>query len=1187
MFTEVFRFEVNFHRRQPLVYVLSGVFFLITFLATTTPNVGMVGGVDNLNINSPYTVLATLGSVTVFALFGAVVFSASGVIRDFDLSTAEIFYSTPVSKFDYLYGRFFGALIFSYVLYFAGLAGILAGEFMPWLDQERIAQTNFQAYFFASWALALPSLFVFSSIFFCIATLTRSMMATYVAAVALLMATFVVDTFTEKQTVELTSLLDPFGITAIEELTRYWTVFEKNSLVPALEGTLLVNRLVWVAIGLVFLILSWFSFPFSLSKARPRNAAVVEAEHVDAPFTSKKINVERSFDAHLAFSQYLSQARLEVRNIVFSIPFVVLLFLGLAMVVGNAAGNLGNLFGTEVYPTTAVMIRLINGAFSFSLVVVLIYYSGELMVRERSVGISEIMDAMPHSNWVMMAAKFTGLVLVIVSMLLVAMLAAIGVQIYHEFYDINVLHYLKGLLFFFQFPFYLMTVLSVFFYVITRNKFIAMFLMAMYFVASLALPAIGFENYLYRMRELSPVYSDFTGYSQNLQPYLWQTFYWTLFGGVLLVVIYLLWPRGAEDHWTSRVAVMKQRVTPNLKVVLATLMVGWIITGSYIFYNTNILNDQLTAKDIEARQAGYETRYKQFEYMPKLSIKRVYAEVDIFPDAREVRLSGTYELVNDSGVALEELHVTHLLPVEINRFEIPGMRLTSNDDQHGYQIYRFDEPVEPGTSLTAEFETSWLSPGFANNGHSRKVTPNGTFINNTDFFPLLGYSGGFELSDNNKRREHDLPPIKRAAKIDDQAAWMRNGLGNADRVDFETVVSTSTGQTAIAPGYLQKSWQEGERSFFHYKMDAPIWNFFSFMSGDYSLKEAKWGDISIEVYYKHDYNIDVMIESTRHSLEYFSNNFSPFQYRQFRIIEFPAYQGAFAQSFPNTIPFSEGIGFIADLRDKTEIDYVYYVTAHELAHQWWAHQVLGADVQGSTMIVESLAQYSALMVMEQRYGKETMKRFLEFELDRYLRDRGGESIEELPLMLVENQPYIHYRKGSVALYALQDYIGADAVNAALAQFVADYAFKGPPYPTTRDLLARIRERATPEYEEVITDLFEKIVLYDLKVAESRISETEDGRFEVDIDIEMRKFEADGGGEEREVPFSARVDIGLLGEPQGELEVPEVIYLAKHDLSDNKETLKILVSRKPASVGIDPFNKLIDRNPADNIFTFEH
>jgi hypothetical protein len=491
--------------------------------------------------------------------------------------------------------------------------------------------------------------------------------------------------------------------------------------------------------------------------------------------------------------------------------------------------------------------------------------------------------------------------------------------------------------------------------------------------------------------------------------------------------------------------------------------------------------------------------------------------------------------------------------------------------------------VAPGAKVTLAFEVAWRSPGFANDGHSRKVTPNGTFFNNFDVLPVIGYRSDFELQDNNKRREHDLPPLERMASIDDESAWMRAGLGSNRRVAFETIVSTSSDQIALAPGYLQREWQAGDRRYFHYRMDAPIWHFYAFLSADYKVRKDDWQDeVAIEVYYLHDYNVDTMIRSVKNSLAYFSEQFSPYQYRQFRILEFPRYQGTFAQSFPNTIPFSEAIGFVADLRDPKEIDYVYYVTAHELAHQWWGHQVLGADVQGSTMIVESLAQYSALMVMEKEYGADHMKRFLEFELDRYLQGRGGELIDELPLFLVENQPYIHYRKGSVVLYALKDYIGEEAMNRALANFIEAWAFKGPPYPTTRQLISHIRAVAPPEFDDMITDLLERIVLYDLKVADAGVEALPDGTYAVSMNVSARKFEASGGGEETEVLMDTWVDIGVLGEEQGEEKVPEILYLEKHKVTEHDGTYRVVVSKRPVSVGIDPLNKLIDRNPADNV-----
>lgn len=1184
MFLEVLKFELGYHRRQYLFYVLGGVFFLLAFLATTTPNVQLVGGVGNVNINSPFTIVSTLSSLSLICLFGGIAFVAGGVVRDFDLRTAELFLTTPVSKRDYLYGRFAGGFVYAFGLYVCGALGVFLGELMPWLDQERIGPIRLDAYWFATWAIALPNIFMCSSLFFVLATITRSIMWTYVGMIGLLMATFVLGTFTEKETVELTSILDPFGATALGELTRYWTVFEKNDLVPVLDGPLLANRLLWLGVGVLLLAAAYPMFRFSLDGGRRKKADAADVETTSFVAPIQIPVVTRRFDAGATFAQFLSQARIEVKNIVFSAPFVVLLLLGIFNVTANAIFSLGNIFGTSVLPTTAILVNMINGAFSLSLLGVLIYFSGELMVRERNVAVSEIIDALPWPNWVMIAAKLTGLMVVVVSMLLVAMLAGIGIQLSKGFFEIDILQYLVGLLWFFQFPLYLMMVMAVFFYVLTRNKYMAMFLMIVYLILSLALPQMGFEHYLYRASTVGTPYSDFSGYSQNLLAHSWQSFYWTLFGGLLLVAIHLLWPRGSEDDWTNRLRVMRGRMTQPVVVTSWALATLFALTGSYIYYNTVIVNPYITTLEREEMQAGYEKTYKQYESLPQPEIIDVEVEVDIFPQRREVETRGSYIIENRHNEPLDVVHVVTQAYLDINEITVEGATLEEEEPRFGYRIYRFDEPMQPGETRRLDFDVDWLTPGFSNRGHSPKLTINGTFFNNLDIFPILGYRNDYELQDNNTRREHDLPPLERMRPIDDEAGLGRVAFNASARVDFEAVVSTSLEQIAIAPGYLQEAWTNDGRRYFRYEMDAPIWNFFSFMSADYEVARDEWNDVAIEVYYLHDYNVQRMIESTKDSLGYFTENFSPYQYHQFRIMEFPRYQGVFAQSFPNTIPFSEAIGFTADLSDPKNIDYVYYVTAHELAHQWWAHQVLGADVQGQTMIVETLAQYSALMVMEDKYGETYMQRFLEFELDSYLQGRGGELIEELPLYLVENQPYIHYRKGSVVLYALKDYIGEDNINLALSRFLDKYAFKGAPFPTTLDLIEEIRAVAGPEHQTLIADLVERIVLFDLRVVSSSMTETADGRYEVEVEVAARKFEADGEGLESETPMSNWIDIGVLGEKSPETDVAEVIFLEKREVTGGNQRFTIVVDKKPVSVGIDPLNKLIDRDPSDNVQT---
>ena len=319
------------------------------------------------------------------------------------------------------------------------------------------------------------------------------------------------------------------------------------------------------------------------------------------------------------------------------------------------------------------------------------------------------------------------------------------------------------------------------------------------------------------------------------------------------------------------------------------------------------------------------------------------------------------------------------------------------------------------------------------------------------------------------------------------------------------------------------------------------------------------------------------------SLDYFQGNFSPYQFRQVRFLEFPAYAD-FAQSFANTIPWSENLFFIADYRDRSKIDMVTYIGAHEIGHQWWAHQIVGADQQGATSLSETLAQYSALMVMKHMYGEDQIRKFLKFELDRYLRSRGSEVVEELPLYRVEDQGYIHYRKGSLVMYRLQREIGEEAVNRALRSLLAKFAFKGAPYPTSLDLVAALRAEAPADKQGLITDLFEKITLYDLKTKAMTVTKRKDGRYDVVLTVEARKLYADGKGKETPAAMDEMLDVGLFTAMPGDkaFESGKVLTFVRRPIHTGTQTLTFTVDKAPKYGGVDPYNYLIDRNSDDNV-----
>ncbi|PIE99252.1 MAG: hypothetical protein CR961_01060 [Polaribacter sp.] len=430
---------------------------------------------------------------------------------------------------------------------------------------------------------------------------------------------------------------------------------------------------------------------------------------------------------------------------------------------------------------------------------------------------------------------------------------------------------------------------------------------------------------------------------------------------------------------------------------------------------------------------------------------------------------------------------------------------------------------------------------------------------------------------------------------------------DSDWIDFEATVSTDEDQIAIAPGYLQKEWKKDGRRYFHYKMDSKILNFYAFNSAKYEVKRDKWNDVNLEIYYHkgHEYNLDRMMKGIKASLDYNTKYFSPYQHKQVRIIEFPRTQGTFAQSFPNTIPFSEGIGFIADIDEKRDngVDYAFAVTVHELAHQWWAHQVIGADVLGATMLSESLAEYVALKVLEHKQGKTQMRKFLKKALDKYLRSRTFERKRENALMYNDGQGYVRYQKGSLIFYALSDYIGEKKLNGALKKYVEKVKFQDAPYTTSIEMVDEIRKVVPDSLQYTIKDMFETVTLYRNRVKTVTSTKLDNGKYKVDIEFEVSKYRNDEKGktyydEQKKdslvykpegkkaivsVPLADYIDIGVFGEKKdkdGKTKETE-LYFKKHKITQINNKVSIIVDEKPVEVGVDPYNKLIDTDSDNN------
>ncbi|MCX8498806.1 MAG: aminopeptidase, partial [Caulobacteraceae bacterium] len=631
MFGKIAAFEFRYQLRQPLFWVVFTFFFLLTFGSVTIDQIH-IGSGGNVHRNSPFAIAQTHLILSVFYMFATAAFVANVVVRDDETGFGPIIRSTRVTKADYLLGRFSGGVAAAAVAYLSVPFAFFLGSLMPWVDAETLGPNRFLDYGFAYGVMALPALFLTSAVFFSVATVTRSMMATYVGVVAFfvvyLTATILLD---KPQFEQGAALFEPFGLAAYGLATKYWTATDRNLLTPALSGLLMWNRLFSLCLSAGFLGLAYSLFRFEAPAARRPKGSPAETANDSAPTPRSGPLPAPTYDARSAWTLLLVRTRLEFRQVFLSPAYIVLLALGVV----NAGASLwyaNDLYGGTIYPVTRVMISTLESAFSIIPVIVAIYYAGELVWRERDRRTHEIIDATPIPDWAFLVPKTLAITLVLISTLLVGVMTAIALQAIKGYFSFEIGKYLVWLVIPDAVSFLLIAILAVFLQTLSPQKFVGWGLMVIYLISRQVLASLGWEHLLYRYGAAPFVpLSDMNGQGQFWVANAWLRLYWTAFALILCVLSYALWRRGVETRLMPRLRRLGSRLKGVPGIILGAALAIFVATGSYIFINTNVWNSYRTHLDDEKWQAAYERDLLGFEKVAQPKIIDVTLDVDIHP----------------------------------------------------------------------------------------------------------------------------------------------------------------------------------------------------------------------------------------------------------------------------------------------------------------------------------------------------------------------------------------------------------------------------------------------------------------------------------------------------------------------------------------------------------------------------
>lgn len=1185
MFKHFFLSELRYTLRQPMVYLFFLIVFLLVFAANASDNVTIGGAIGNVHRNAPHIITTFTAVMCIFGLLFAAAFFNNAALRDHKYNFQEILYTKPIDRFGYFFGRFTAALLmatFPLLGVFCGVSlGTQISPVMGWIEPDRFGPIHLSTFVSNYFLFVLPNMLFAGSIIYTLAHQFKSTMTSFVGALLIIVIYLVTgQLLSDIDNETIGAMLDTFAIGAYNVTAKYYTPLEKNTLNPSFSGLLMYNRLIWITVSLVILAIAYIRFSFAERKTKPKKIKKATEEKIEVIKRPELTVVQESL-----FQQFKSFFWINFKNIYKHVTFRILLAFSTILLLADLISGF-EYYGLQSYPLTYRMADAIDGTTLF-VMIILVFFSGELIWRDREAHINEVIDATPHASLISLFAKTLSLF----SLTLILHAFFVGLAILYQllkgYFQIELSTYFWDFIYN-SFPLYLATAMIVMaVQVMVNNKYIGYVISIIIIVGLDIILAIADiqSNMVRFMASPYLIYSDMNGFGPSNLGVFWFNTYWVLGSLFVLVLSGLFWARGTLNSLRDRLRNRWTKIAKSYKIGLLSTGLVWIAVASYVYYNTQVLYTYKSQEESELLAVDYEEKYKRYKGAPHPKVIAANYTIDIYPNEKRRSSVAHLQLINPYDQPIDTLLINASKSYYNEVIDFSNAKRVKKDDKHKVHFYVFDPPFVKGDTLEATITQDFHRKGFSNGSASTSIVRNGTFFNNFSILPSIGYDSGKILSNRNKRRKYKLPPKDRMPALEEACGpnCAKNYLtdGYSDFIDVETVISTSKDQIAIAPGSLIEEWTQNDRNYYRYRVDHPSQNFYSFISADYTIAKRDWNGVAIEIYHdaKHGVNIERMLDAVERSLEYYTKNFGPYTQKQCRIIEFPRFS-TFAQAFPGTMPYSEAFGFVIDLEDEEQNNIIDAVIAHEMAHQWWAHQVVGANMQGGTMMSESFSEYSALMTMK-KTAKTPMKmrEFLKYNHDRYLRGRAVELEKELPLYKVENQSYIHYGKGSIVLYALQDYIGEDKVNAAMRSFLEEYKYTTP-YPTSLNFLEHLDPQVPDSLKYLIDDWFKEITLYDNRLLSATARALEDGKYAIDLEIEARKIKADSLGNEQQAALNEWIDVGVFADADEEI----LMHQQRVKFTDTKSVVTLTVDSLPAKAAIDPRHILIDRVFSDNTKT---
>ena len=1161
MTNRILSYEIRHLLRKPSTYIYLLTFFSIALVSMLGTG-GYFDGVPDAKgeikyLNSPIALLTVFNYFNKFFLFLLPAIVGFVIYKDYKNKTHNILYSFPITKKEYLSGKFLSGIFIVILIALSSGLALIIGEFILGTDNPLINTINWKGYIYTYLIWIIPNLIIYGALVFIIVAALRNIYAGFVTVLLIFLIQIILENIFSGYPI-LMCLFDPFANTAAVYETRYWTITEQNTLTVPATGVVFWNRLIWASIIAVIGCFFYRHFaleqesPFLSLRRKNNKVKIKQSESVKNKILIRDINYSPSTSTQ--FKTLIKLSNYEFNYIVKSWMFIALIALGICALFFSII-RITNTGDMIMLPTTGLILSIPMFFYTSIIILMTFIFSGMLVHRSKMTLSHELVDSSMTPNWILLCSKNIAIIKLQVILLTLMIIVGAFVQMFNGFYDIELDLYLFHL-FMLVFPsLVIWAIFSTFIHSLIPNVYFGIFVLVLFWIGKDQVYRLGMTSHLLRFNSPPQLsYSGMNGFGHILSSHHLVMGYWLAFSFLILIDTYLIWIRGYTFSLSERLKIAINRINnlvvwPTILFSTSLLAIGFKIYKSEKQHISFQTSDDITIDDLHKK-------FEIYTHSQQPEIVDVKLKLDIYPEKNSFKGEGQYTLVNTSDKTVDTLIIKTGYD-ELTEYDIPNGRLLEHNTKFKISAYELSHGLQPKDTMLFNFSIKNIknTPFIKNSG----VLDNGTFLR-TDILPRIGYTF----------QETNLTPTDSLASLQNFYAT------DAHLVNIETTISTNKKQIAIAPGYLKEKWVQEERTFYRYATREKVKFSFSFNSGAYAIQQETYDGVDLSIYHHkpHEHNNVSIMKGLKAALAYNSKNFGPYQHTSASVIEFPLTEGSYATSMANSIPMSETRFIVNNKQQGDKINLSFYVPAHELTHQWWGNQVVPAKTLGATMLTESITEYISLQIYKDFYSVSKGLDFLKLQHLRYLKGRTNESKVEPPLFLVSpQQSYISYGKGAIAFNTLAHLWSEEKLNESLREFLNHWKFRSDAYPTTIDLLEHVKIHLDKNLHYLLEDFFYEKTFYDNEITNVEVEAISDDQFKTSIQYNIRKYRI--GAEESSLNMSDYIEIGLVDDND------HVIAIEKVQIKTSQNDIILESSSKPYKVVLDPNYLYIEIDRNDN------